>query len=657
MSGTTEGNPPMRFGIAPEVLARFPNYCVGVIVATQVDNTGSAPGAGEALARAVGKVRQLLTGQPLDANPRLKVWLEAFQQAGINPSDFPPSVEALARRAVEGEGVPRINPAVDLANAASLDYLVPVGAHDLDRLRGDFWVRYSQTGDTFTPLGHLEPEPVPPGEIVFADDLAVRTRRWVWRLGERGKVSVVSRRIFLPIDGFIGDTDGAVRQAVTELANALSSTLGATVWTAFVSQQQPSVELPVPLQTGPDPLERLLNRGVVEVIPREETENRLRSGQKLRVYFGVDPTSPVIHLGHAVALRKLRQFQDLGNKVIVLIGDFTGRIGDPTDKSAMRVQLSHAEVLENAQSYLQQAAKILDLTSPTNPVEVRYNGEWWDKLTARDMIELAANFTAQQMLQRDMFQRRLDENKPIGLHEFLYPLLQGYDSVALDVDGEVGGTDQTFNMLAGRTLVRVLQDREKFVLTTPLLEGTDGRKMSKSYGNVIGVAAPPYEMYGKIMSLKDELIVRYFELLTDLPEKRLEEMTRQVAAGAVNPMDLKKQLAFDLVTRFHSAEAAREAQERFEREIQRHEVPVEIPEVELPRGGDWPIVDLLVQLKLATSKSDAKRLVEGGSVSIDGQKIVDPRAVVTAQAGMVVRGRRRQFAKVGVPQPEEISKR
>ncbi|HLH74715.1 MAG TPA: phenylalanine--tRNA ligase beta subunit-related protein, partial [Chloroflexota bacterium] len=340
MTEQTRTHQPMRFGIAPEVLAAFPNYCVGVVVATQVDNKRPAPGAGEALAHAVGKVRQLLDGQPLDANPRLKAWLEAFRQAGINPSEFPPSIDALVKRAIEGEGVARINPAVDLANATSLDNLVPIGAHDLDRLRGDFWVRYSQPGDTFTPLGHTEPEPVPPGEIVYADDLAVRTRRWVWRLGERGKVIAASRRIFFPIDGFLGTTDQAVRQAATELAEALATTLGATVWTAFVSREQPTVELPVPRQTGPDPIERLLNRGVVEVIPREELENRLRSGQKLRVYFGVDPTSPVIHLGHAVALRKLRQFQDLGHKVVVLIGDFTGRIGDPTDKSAMRVQLT-----------------------------------------------------------------------------------------------------------------------------------------------------------------------------------------------------------------------------------------------------------------------------------------------------------------------------
>jgi len=648
-TGGNDVQRPMRFGIAPEVLAAFPDYCVGVVVATTVDNAGSAPGAEDALSRAVGKVRQVLAGGPVDANPRIKAWLEAFRRAGTNPVAFPPSVEALARRAVEGEGVPRINPAVDLANAASLDFLVPVGAHDLDRLRGDFWVRYSQPGDSFTPLGQTQSEPVAPGEIVFADDQAVRTRRWVWRLGERAKVTGTSRSIFFPIDGFLGETDAAVRQAVAELANTVRTMLGATVWTAFVDQDQSAVDLPVPAHFGHDPIERLLERGVVEVFGRDELERRLRAGEKIRIYLGLDPTSPVIHLGHAVALRKLRQLQDLGNQIIFLIGDFTGRIGDPTDKTALRVALTHAEVLTNASSYVQQASRVLDVQSATNPVQVRYNGEWWDKLTARDMIELAANFTVQQMLQRDMFQRRLDENKPIGLHEFLYPLLQGYDSVALEVDAEIGGTDQTFNMLVGRTLVRVTQDREKFVITVPLLEGTDGRKMSKSFQNTIGIAEPPFEMYGKVMSLKDELIVRYFELLTDVPEQQLDEMREWMARGAVNPMELKKRLAFDLVSQFHTPEAAQAAQERFAREIQRHEVPTEIPEVTLPRGGDWPIADLLVELQLASSKSEARRLVEQGGVSIDGEKIADPWAVIAVWPGMVVRGRRRHFARIVVP--------
>jgi tyrosyl-tRNA synthetase len=642
----SESQRPMRFGIAPEVLAAFPNYCVGVVVATNVGNDVPSAEADAAVASAKAALRAQLDATPLSANHRIQAWLAAFRVAGLNAAEFPPAHEALARRIVDGESAPRINPAVDLANAASLRSLVPIGAHDLDRLRGDFVVRYSHEGDTFTPIGHAASEPVPPGEIVFADEREVRTRRWVWRLGERAKITETSRTIFFPIDGFVGGTDDAVRQAMADLARELQSALGATVQTAFVDWANPTIDLPVPLRLGPDPIEQLLERGVAEVIGREELERRLRAGQPIRIYLGVDPTSPIIHIGHAVALRKLRKLQDLGSKVILLIGDFTGRIGDPTDKSAARVQLSHAEVLANAQTYIEQAGALLDVHSPTNPIEVRYNGEWWDKLTARDMIELAANFTAQQMLQREMFQRRLEENKPIGLHEFLYPLLQGYDSVAMEVDAEIGGTDQTFNMLAGRTLVRVLQNREKFVMTVQLLEGPDGRKMSKSFQNVIGVTEAPYDMYGKLMSTKDELIVRYFELLTDVPERELGELARQLASGSVNPMVLKKRLACELVSQFHSPEAARAAQERFEREIQNRELPAEIPEVALPRGGDWPIVDLLVELKLATSKSDAKRLIEGGSVQIDGEKAADSRAQVAIHPGLIIRGRRRQYVRV-----------
>jgi len=647
MSSNTER--PMRFGIAPEVLAAFPDYCVGLVVATGIDNRRSADHAAAELDQASTLAQQTLADQPIAANPRLKAWIEAFHQAGIDPVAFPPSVVALARRVVEGEGIPRVNPAVDLANAVSLRFLVPVGAHDLDRLRGDFQVRYSGEDDIFTPLGHTGAEAVAPGEIVFADDQAVRTRRWIWRLGEKGKVTENSRAIIFPIDGFIGRTDAAVRQATAELARAVQSLLGGTVWTGFVDRDMPTVDLPVPIRLHPDPIEAVLERGIVEIIGREELERRLRAGERIRIYLGVDPTSPVIHLGHAVALRKLRQLQDLGHTIIFLIGDFTGRIGDPTDKSAARVQLTHAEVLENARTYVAQAARILDVWSPTNPVEIRYNGEWWDKMTARDMIELAANFTVQQMLQRDMFQRRIEENRPIGLHELLYPLLQGYDSVALEVDAEIGGTDQTFNMLVGRTLVRLLQNREKFVITVPLLEGTDGRKMSKSYQNVIGVTDPPFDMYGKVMSLKDELITRYFELLTDVPEAEIRQMARQMERGEVNPMELKKRLAFEIVSQFHSPEDARSAAERFAREVQQRELPAEIPEVPLPRGGDWPVADLLVALKLATSKSDARRLVEQGSVSIDGQRVTDPRAVIPVRPGMIIRGRRRQFARVALP--------
>ncbi len=641
----------MRFSIAPEVLQRFPDFCVGVVVATGLNNRGEDEATRAELRQAAEAARARHAGQPLDADPAIAAWREAFRRAGIDPDAYPSSVEALLRRALRGEEVPAINPAVDLGNLVSLRYEVPVGAHDFDRLTGDVQVRLSREGDVFTPLGHQETEPVPPGEIVYADGAEVRTRRWVWRLGDRGKVTPATQNVFFPIDGFVGKTDEQVRRAAAELAERLARETGADVAQGFVDAEHPTFDLPEPRVREIDPIERLLTRRVVDVFPsREELEKVLRSGKKLRIYLGVDATSPVIHLGHSVQLQKLREFQDLGHKVILLIGDFTGRIGDPTDKSAARSQLTVEQVRENARTYVEQVAKILDFESPTNPIEVRFNGEWWDTKSSKDMIEIAAHFTVQQMLQRDMFQKRLAENKPIGLHEFLYPLLQGYDSVALNADAELGGTDQTFNMLAGRTLVGAIQGKQKYVLTGPLLEGLDGRKMSKSYGNVIGVSDPPYDMYGKAMSLRDDLIVRYFEMVTNVPEGELTRMSRELAAGTVNPMTLKKRLAADLVTRFHGPEAAREAAERFEREVQRRETPIEMPTVALPRDGQWPLVDLLVTTKLAGGRNEAKRLIEGGSVEIDGEKLTDPRAVVQVRDGMVVRGRRRQFVRIELPE-------
>ena len=554
-SGGTEATPAghehMRFRVAPEIFDRFPDYCVGAVVATVLDN--GAADVNDTLNASIQQTRAAANEDSGRIEAATEVWRRAFGDVEIDPEEFPSSIEALIRAAVQGTGPNPINPAVDLANAVSLRYGLPIGAHDLDKLRGDFEVRLARQGEKFAALGNLELAEVPVGEPVYADENEVRTRRWVWRLGERGKVTEVSTNVFFPIDGFAGQNEEQVRKAVRDLSELLEDKLGARTHTFFVDQTQPECALPVPARHGPDDIDYLLGRNVVDVLPREGLERRLRNGEKLRIYLGVDPTSPSIHIGHAIALRKLRNFQRLGHKVIFLIGDFTGRIGDPADKSAMRQQLTSEEVSHNAASYVEQAGRILDIESPTNPIEVRYNADWWDKMHARDMIELAANFTAQQMIQRDMFQKRLQENKPIGLHEFLYPLLQGYDSVALNTDIEIGGTDQTFNMLAGRTLVAALQGREKYVITGRMLEGTDGRKMSKSFNNTVGITDPPFDMYGKLMSLRDELIRDYFELCTDASDGELSEISDRLQAG-VNPMDLKKRLAFDVVEIYHAGQ-------------------------------------------------------------------------------------------------------
>ena len=644
LGGTRVGQEYMRFRIDPEIFARFPDYCVGVVVATELNNDNA--GAGDELARTVRETRAALGSDGGSSEvASVALWRDAFRRFGIDPGEFPSSVEALLRAVEQGIGPNAISPTVDLANAVSLRYRLPIGAHDVDKLRGDFEVRLARAGNRFASLGSLELSDVPAGEPVYADENEVRTRRWVWRLGERGKVTEASTNVFFPIDGFSGKNDGQVRQAVEDLSELLAGKLGAKTFNQFVDRTKPECTLPVPVRHGPDDVDHLLGRNVVEVLPREGLERRLRNGEKLRIYLGVDPTSPSIHIGHAIALRKLRDFQRLGHKVIFLIGDFTGRIGDPADKSAMRQQLTSEEVGQNATSYVEQAGRILDIDSPTNPIEVRYNADWWDKMQARDMIELAANFTAQQMIQRDMFQKRLEENKPIGLHEFLYPLLQGYDSVALNTDIEIGGTDQTFNMLAGRTLVAALQGREKYVMTGRILEGTDGRKMSKSFNNTVGINEPPFEMYGKLMSLRDELIQDYFELCTDATDGELSEISDRLRAG-VNPMELKKRLAFNIVEIYHDRAAAVAAQRRFEREIQQKQLPTEIPVAQISRLEAWPIVDLLTTTNQAESKSEARRLVRQGSVYLDSEQIKDPRATVSVNEGAVLRSRRRRFVRL-----------
>lgn len=632
----------MRFTLGDDLLALVPETAVALVVAESVEPGRSATAITHLLDQAAAAVAML---REEDAAP-VAVWHTALRAAGVDPADHPPSIENLLQRA-HAEATPRVGPIVDLANAISLKHLVPIGAHDLDKLRGDVQVRLARGDEFFTGLGETAVTLVPKGEPVYADDREVRTRWWVGRQGDRGKVTAATRNVLFPIDGFAGSTADAARKAADELARLGQELLGAKTRVLWVDKSAPSADLELEPRE-PDPIDRLLAKGFVELYPsRGEVERRLRSGEKLRVYIGVDPTSPVIHIGHAVAIRKLAELQRLGHRIILLIGDFTGRIGDPTGKDASRVPLTKEQVLANADSYKEQVSKILRFDGD-NPAELRFNGDWWDAMTAREMIQLAAQFTVQQMIQREMFQRRLAENKPIGLHEFTYPLLQGYDSVAMDVDGEIGGTDQTFNMLAGRTLMQALRDKEKVVFVTGLLPGTDGRKMSKSFGNVIGVSDPPYDVYARVMSLPDDLLLTYYEMCTDLDEDAIDEV-RHAFANGVNPMSLKKRLARYITAAYHDEPASLAAEERFEREVQRHELPVEMPTVPIAAGA-WPIADLLVAAGLTASKGEARRLIEGGAVKLDDAAIRDRGYLAQLAAGQrpVLRAGKRSFARLQI---------
>lgn len=388
-------------------------------------------------------------------------------------------------------------------------------------------------------------------------------------------------------------------------------------------------------------IDRVLSRGVMTVYPTsEKLREALLSGKRLRLYNGMDPTSPFLHIGHAMQLRKLREFQDLGHEVILLIGSFTAMIGDPTDKLAARKSLTKEEVLANAATYKKQASKFLRF-SGTNAAKLMFNDKWLAKMTLGDAVGLASHFTLQQMMERDMFERRLEEKKPIYLHEFFYPLMQGYDSVAMDVDLEVGGNDQTFNMLAGRTLMREMKQKEKFVLTLSLLTNSEGKKMSKSEGGVVALSDAPEEMFGKVMSMDDSMIIPYFKLATDLTDGEIAAIESAIAGG-MNPRDAKMRLAGEVVTMCHDAKLAKAAKEHFLQVFSRKEMPDSIPELSLS-NRTMTIVDVLVEAGFAPSKGEAKRLIEQGGVKVGDEVVSDPMLSVSPRTDEVIVQKGKRF--------------
>ncbi len=364
-------------------------------------------------------------------------------------------------------------------------------------------------------------------------------------------------------------------------------------------------------------INRLLKRGVAEVIVEEEMVELLRSGKKLRLKEGFDPSFPDIHLGHMVSLRKLHQFQELDHQVVLIVADWTAQIGDPSGASVTRPMLSPEQVRANAETYMQQFFKIVD----KEKTEVRWQTEWFGKFTLTDVIQLTSKFTVAQLLARDDFSTRYNAGRPIAVTELLYPLLQAYDSVAIRADVEFGGTDQKFNFLVGRELQSMMGQRPQQCFMTPLLVGTDGsQKMSKSLGNYIGVAEPPGEIYGKVMSIPDSLILDYFELVTDVPDQELEEFRQQLSNETINPMTLKKRLADEIVTHLYNKEEANVATKHFEKVVQKKEAPEEI---DLGTKSGSSLQDYLVENDLAKSRSEARRLIEQGAVYVNGKRVSD----------------------------------
>ena len=398
-------------------------------------------------------------------------------------------------------------------------------------------------------------------------------------------------------------------------------------------------------QPSPTEALELLRRGADEILIESELLERLKHGKRLRVKAGFDPTAPDLHLGHTVLINKLRQFQDLGHEVVFLIGDFTGMIGDPTGKNATRPPLTPEEVKENARTYQEQIFKILD----PEKTRIEFNSKWMGRMDAAGLIQLAARHTVARMLERDDFSKRYRENRPIAIHEFLYPLVQGYDSVALEADVELGGTDQKFNLLVGRQLQEHYGQKPQVVLTMPLLEGLDGvQKMSKSLGNYIGITEAPDEMFGKLMSISDDLMWRYFELLSFRPMSEIAGFRRQIEDGA-NPRDIKFLLGIELVDRFHGAGRGEKARDAFIARFQQGALPEDLQEITVKAGdGSLGLALLLKEAGLVASTSEGMRMVKQGAVKVDGEKASDPRAEIAAGTTAVFQVGKRRVAKVTV---------
>lgn len=388
-------------------------------------------------------------------------------------------------------------------------------------------------------------------------------------------------------------------------------------------------------------IKNILTRGIEDIIVKEHLEAQLKSGKQLRIKFGIDPTGPKIHLGRAIPLRKLKAFQDLGHQIVLIIGDFTATIGDPSDKISKRPMLTKEKIQENMKDYEKQLAKIVDITK----AEIHYNSEWLENMNVREMSELAESFSLQQMIARRNFKDRLDKGEDISMRELFYPLFQGYDSVVVKSDIEVGGFDQLFNVKAGRTIQKHYNQPEQDILTVQMLEGTDGRKMSTSWGNIITIVDEPNDMFGKVMSIKDELMEKYFLLCTSVSEEEIESLEKGIKSGDLNPRDVKMQLGREIVSIYHSKEAAQKAEEEFIKIFSQKELPTEIEEFPL-KNGKINILDLMEEAKLAKSRGETKRLVEQGGVKIDDKVIEHWDGEIEFKGGEVIQVGKRRFLKI-----------
>ena len=643
----------MIFKIEKNVLDLGNGVYTGVVAAFGLDNATPNEKIAAMLQEEVSKAAQAFAEVPVKNIPALAPYQRAMKSAGINPGKYPCSVEAILTRVAKKGEFPSLSPVVDLGNYISLKYCVPVGVHDADTIGGELNVRLATEEDCQLEENNMEHDPLTAGEIVYAAGNSVRTRRWLWRQMPAGRVTENATNFVFPIDGFV-ENKAAVDSACEELVQQLKALFGVEAEQGILSQENGEFHFG-PMTAEEQEIEdqiAMMLKGVAMHSDisdiREKVRNAKKEGRPLRVKLGLDPSAPDIHIGHSVVLRKIRQLQNMGHKAVIIIGDFTGMIGDPTGKEAVRKQLTRQQVEANAQTYMEQIFKVID----REKTEVYFNSEWLGKMTFADVIELAAKCTVARMLERDDFNNRYTNHKPLYVHEFFYPLMQAYDSVAIKADIELGGTDQTFNILMGRNIQKDFGQEPQLTLFMPLLEGTDGvNKMSKSLNNYIGISEDPGIIFEKVMKIADSLIIKYYNLCTDVhPDEvtKLENMLK----GDANPRDVKMMLAREITTLYAGVEAAAEAEERFKAVFQQKQIPDDAPVVAFALSGDIAhgelLASALVEGGYYKSKAEIRRVFQQGGAVLNNEKVTDLKAVVLEGAQHTLKMGKAKFFKIQI---------
>ena len=538
---------------------------------------------------------------------------------------------------------------IDAYNIFVLNSLVPAGAYDLDRVVGNVELRFSSEADRFKQLNKENFEAVT-DTVVFADESEVLCNHFVYKQSETQKIRPSTKNVLFRFEG-VGKSMSEMKSLMSEFKSFLKTYFKFDDFEfVILNKENPESELKINKNLESrralylDSVE-LLSRGVSNVIVYEDVLAELIDGKKLKIKHGVDPTTKDLHIGYAVIYEKLRQFQERGHKIQFLIGSFTARFGDPTDKGETRTMRDKKVVMDLAKNYIKQLGRILN----TKKLDIFYNGDWFDKMSAEDMLRLMSEFTVARMLERDMFAKRMKEGKEIGLHEIVYPMLQGYDSVEMESDLTIIGTDQTFNELQARPLQTKRGQKPQNIIAMDLLVGTDGKmKMSQSLGNYIGFEDLPEDKFGKVMSIPDSLIYKYFEVCTRVTASELKEIREELSFEGTNPRDLKMRLAFEIVKIYDGEVAANRAKEHFVRVFKDRELPVEMPEVSLFSATGSRFIDILISNQMIASAGEGRRLIMQGGIKVNSEKITDINFVLTKGGEYIVQIGKRKFLKVTV---------